>query len=383
MAKKWIAIKVSGNGFGNVFILRKRFRESNKLFHIFEKLKKQIVNIMKHVNIKDVAKALNCSISTVSRAFNDKYDIHPDTRERILKIAAEIGYRPNPIARKLTQKRSYNVGIVVPEFLNPFFPEVIIGIQNIFLNRGYQVLIMQSNENNVTERENLVTLVNNFVDGIIISLSQESNNIDYLQSLIDKEYPIVLFNRSNESLNVSKVLFDDYKWSLFATEHLIQQGMTRLVHLAGPNHLTLSKERTQGFIDAHRKYKLLLNKENIIETGFLFENGVTAIEKLIRQNKLPQGIFCVNDPTAMGAIKALKKHGYKVPDDIAIIGFTETPVASIIDPSLSTVVQPTQQMGEVAAKLLLKQIESNKFNIAETMVLSGSLKIRESSVKLH
>jgi DNA-binding LacI/PurR family transcriptional regulator len=337
---------------------------------------------MKHVTIKDVAKALNFSVSTVSRAFNDKYDIRPETREKILKIAAEMGYSPNPIARKLTQQRSYNIGVVVPEFQNPFFPEVIMGIQDVLLKRGYQVLIMQSRENDVTELENLKTLVDNFVDGIILSLSQETKNIDYLQSLIEKEYPIVLFNRSNESLKVSKVLFDDYKWALFATEHLIRQGMTNLVHLAGRNHLTLSKKRIQGFIDAHKKFKLPLNRDNIIETGFLIENGFSNIEKLILKNKLPEGIFCVNDPTAMGAIKALKKYGYKIPDDVAVIGFTETPLSSLIDPPLSSVVQPTHQMGEVAAELLLKQIESNSFNIPETVVLSGSLKIRESSVKL-
>ena len=337
---------------------------------------------MKHVTIKDVAKALNYSISTVSRAFNDKYDIHPDTRDKILKAAAEMGYQPNPIARKLTQKRSYNIGVVVPEFLNPFFPEVIMGIQNVLLKRGYQVLIMQSNENDVTERENLQTLVDNFVDGILLSLSQESKNIDFIQSLVDKEYPIVLFNRTNESLNVSKVLFDDYKWSLFATEHLILQGLKNIIHLAGPNHLTLSKRRIQGFTDAHRKHQIPVGKEKIIETGFQIENGVKIVEKLIAQNKLPQGFFCVNDPIAMGAIKALKKNGFKIPNDVAVIGFTETPAASFIDPPLSSVVQPTHQMGEVAAELLLKQIDSNSVKIPETVVLSGSLKIRESSTKL-
>lgn len=337
---------------------------------------------MKHVTIKDVAKALNCSVSTVSRAFNDKYDIRPETRQRILEVATKMGYHPNPIARKLTQQRSYNIGVVVPEFINPFFPEVIVGIQEVFLKKGYQVLIMQSNENAVTERENLETLVENFADGIILSLSQESKNIDYLQSLIDKKYPIVLFNRSNDSLNVSKVLFDDYKWSFFATEHLIQQGLTDLVHLAGRTHITLSKKRKQGFIDAHRKHKLSVDNSRIIETRFMVEDGIKAVEDLISINKLPQGFCCVNDPTAMGVIKALKRHGYKIPDEVAVMGFTETSMASMIDPPLSSVVQPTHQMGEVAAELLLKQIESEGMIIPETVVLSGRLRVRESSVKL-
>ncbi|SHE52090.1 transcriptional regulator, LacI family [Mariniphaga anaerophila] len=337
---------------------------------------------MKHITIKEVAEALNCSISTVSRAFNNKSEIHPDTRERVLQVAAKMGYHPNPIARKLTQQRSYNVGVVVPEFLNPFFPEVIMGIQDVLLEKGYQVLIMQSNENDETEQKNLKTLEDNFVDGIILSLTQESKNINYLQHLINKNYPLVLFNRTNESLTVSKVLFDDYKWALFATEHLIQQGLKELVHIAGKSHLTLSKKRKQGFIDAHRKHKLPVDSSKIIETGFLVEDGIRTVMELIDNDTLPEGFFCVNDATAMGAIKALKKNGYKVPQDIAIMGFTDTPVSSMIEPPLSSVVQPSRQMGEVAAELLLRQIESKSIVIPETVVLSGSLKVRESSVKL-
>ena len=336
---------------------------------------------MRHVTIKDVAKALNCSISTVSRAFNDKYDIRQDTRERILKVAKEMGYSPNPIAQKLTQKQTYNIGVVVPEFINSFFPEAIIGMQEVFIKKGYQVLIMQSNENYETELANLKTLVDNFVDGIIISLSKESENINFLCELVDKEYPLVLFNRVNESLSVSKVVFDDYKWTFFATEHLIQQEITNLVHIGGPNHLTLSKNRRRGFVDAHLKYKLPISNEKIIETDFLQENAIEIVEKLIVENILPEGFVCVNDPTAMGTIKALKRNGYKIPEDVAVIGFSETPMASLIEPPLSSVVQPTHQMGEVAAELLLKQIESNTFNIPETVVLSGRLNIRESSVK--
>ena len=337
---------------------------------------------MRHVTIKDVAKALNCSISTVSRAFNDKYDIRPETREKILRVANEMGYSPNPIAQKLTQKRSRNIGVVVPEFINPFFPEAIIGMQEVFLKNGYQVLIMQSNEDSETELQNLKTLVSNFVDGIIISLTKESENINFLRELMEKEYPLVLFNRVADSLPISKVVFDDYKWSMFATEHLIEQGITNLVHIAGPNHLTLSKNRRKGFIDAHRKHKIPVSDEQVIETGFLRKNGFDIVEELIAKNKLPEGFVCVNDPTAMGTIKALKRNGYKIPQDVAVIGFSETPMAGLIEPPLSSVVQPTHQMGEVAAELLLKQIESNTFNIPETVVLSGRLNVRESSVKI-
>lgn len=337
---------------------------------------------MRHVTIKDVAKALNVSVSAVSKAFNDKYDIKPETRDKILRVAREMGYSPNPIARKLTQKRSYNIGVVVPEFLNPFFPKVILGIQEVLHPKGYQVLIMQSNENAETELANLKTLVDNFVDGIILSLSQESENIAYISNLISNDFPIVLFNRVNDSLNVSKVVFDDYKWSFFATEHLIQQGITDLAYITGPLHFTLCRNRLRGYEDALRKHKIAIRRENIFESDFMMDKAEMIIESLIQKNRLPKGLVCVNDPSAKGAIRILKKYGYKIPDDVAVIGFTETPSGALIDPPLSSVEQPSVQMGHVAAELLLRQIESNGIKTAETIVLSGRLNIRESSVKL-
>ena len=174
---------------------------------------------MNYITIKDVAKKLNVSVSTISRAFNDKYDIKKETKELILTTAKEMGYRPNPMAKKLIQKRSFNIGIVVPEFINGFFPEVIIGAQEIFFKKGYQVLIAQSNECFETELKNVETLENNMVDGLLLSISCETKNTEYYQKLIKSGLPIVLFNRVNKNLNASKVLFNDYKWAFFATEH--------------------------------------------------------------------------------------------------------------------------------------------------------------------
>ncbi len=335
---------------------------------------------MKHITIKDVAKALNCSISTVSRAYNDKYDIHPDTREKIRKVALEMGYSPNPIARKLTQRHTYIIGVVVPEFINPFFPEVIIGIQDVFLKKGYQILIMQSNENTDTELENIKTLENNFVDGIILSLSKELCNIDCLQSLIEKEFPIVLFNRVNDSLPVSKVVFDDYKWAFFATEHLIEQGYRNIYHFSGPYYLTLTKKRISGFRDAMNKHKLKVSRDQIIETGLFVEDGDRVMESLINQGAIPEAIFSFNDPTAIGAMKMLKKYKFKVPEDVAIVGFSESNLAALVEPALTSVLQPTYEMGVHAANLLLKQIESDCHAEFETIVLNGKINIRESSV---
>lgn len=338
---------------------------------------------MKHVTIKDVAKKLNCSVSTISRAFNDKYDIRKETRDHILETAKEMGYSPNPIAKSLLKQCSNQIGVVIPEFINAFFPEVIIGIQEVLIKKGYQVLIMQSNESHITELENVKTLENNMVDGMIISLSLGTKNVDYYKDLINRGFPLVLFNRVSNELETSKVLFDDYKWAFFATEHLIYQGYVKIVHFSGPSGLVISQNRKNGFFDALRKHKMPFDESSIIETGFMISDGEREMEKLINKNIIPEAIFAVNDPTAIGAMKTLKKHGYKVPHDVALVGFTETKLAELIDPPLTSVAQPTHEIGKTAAHLLLEQIESKGIFVPQTVILNGRLNVRESSMKLN
>lgn len=337
---------------------------------------------MQYVTIKDIARVLYVSVATVSRAFNDKYDVKKETRDRILLKAKEMGYRPNPIARKLLQKHSFNIGVIVPEFINSFFPEVIMGIQQVFLEKGYQVIIMQSNECAETELENMLSMEDNMVDGVLISLTKETKNITHLEQLIKEKFPIILFNRINESLPISKVVFNDYKWALFATEHLIEQGCRKIFHFSGPKHLSLSKNRIKGFERALEKHKLPFHESQVIETGFFLEDGERVMEHLIQTNNLPDAIFATNDPTAIGAMKILKKHGYKIPDDVAIVGFSNTKMAEIVEPSLSSVQQPTFEMGIAAARLLLEQLTSPETCKPQTMVMEGKLIIRNSSIKI-
>jgi LacI family transcriptional regulator len=338
---------------------------------------------MNYITIKDVAKKLNVSVSTISRAFNDKYDIKKETKDLILKTAKEMGYRPNPMAKKLIQKRSFNIGIIIPEFINGFFPNVIIGAQEILFEKGYQVLIAQSNECYETELKNVETLENSMVDGLLLSISCETKNTEYYQKLIKSGLPIVLFNRVNKNLNASKVLFNDYKWAFFATEHLIVQGYKKIVHLKGIDSLNLSHERARGFTDAFKKYRITITKDQIIPTGFNIEDGMRVAKEMIKNNDIPDAIFACNDPSAIGAMKVFKKHGYKIPTDIAFVGFTESKMADLIDPPLTSVLQPTLDIGREAAKLLIEQIENkNTPFIPQTITLNGQLNIRESSVKI-
>lgn len=336
---------------------------------------------MKHVTINDVAKILNCSVSTIYRAFNDKYDIRKETRDQILTTSKEMGYSPNAMANSFLKQCSNQIGVVVPEFINSFFPEVIIGIQEVFIKIGYQVLIMQSNESYDTEMENVKAMENNMVDGLILSLSLETKNVDYYKELIKRGFPLVLFNRVSNELDTHKVVMDDYKWAFFATEHLIYQGYRNIFHFSGPKNLSFSQNRIKGFLDAHKKHKLKIDDSRVIETGLMISDGEREMEKLIASLKLPDAVFCVNDPIAIGAMKMLKEYGYKIPDDVALVGFTETKLAEQIDPPLTTVWQPTKEIGRTAALLLLDLIESKGVFVPQTVVMNGRLNVRESSVK--
>ncbi|NMH86831.1 LacI family DNA-binding transcriptional regulator [Flavivirga algicola] len=335
---------------------------------------------MIHVTIKDVAKRLNVSVSTVSRAFNDKYDIKKDTKELILKTAKEMGYHPNPIAKKLSQNKSFNIGVVIPEFMNSYYSEIVIVLQEFFISKGYQVLLMQSDENEEQELKNVKTLINNMVDGLIIAPTVGYRNRPYFIEKYNEGYPIVFLNRIDETLPASKVIFNNVKWSFFATEHLIRQKYKKIYHLSGYNNLCVSSERIEGYKKAMNKHKFPKENYKIIETGLLAEEGMEVIEDLIFHHDIPDAFFCVNDMVALGAMKKLKDNGFKIPDDVALVGFTETRIAKLVTPELSSVRQPTHDMAKKAGEILLNRI-NNPDSETETIVFNGEFNIRKSSVR--
>ncbi|MGL4852512.1 MAG: LacI family DNA-binding transcriptional regulator [Phocaeicola sp.] len=335
----------------------------------------------KHVTIKDVARELNVSISTISRAFNDKYDIRPETKERILHVAHEMGYVPNPMAQNLTQNKRSLIGVVVPEFINSFFPRVISGIQEVFREVGYQVLIMSSNEQADQELENMKVLERNMVDGIILSFTQETRDVSYYQ-ILNKNIPIVQFNRVSQKLDSNRVYFDDYTWSIYATEHLIKQGYKNIYHVLGPASLIITQKRKKGFLDALAKHSIKQNEGCFLEGGIFIEDGNRVAQEILAMETRPDALFCFNDPLAIGIMEELKKNGVKMPDEIALVGFTESRIAKHTTPSLTSVEQPAEEMGRIAAKLLLKELTNGYFRVAEDIVLNGVLNVRSSSLRL-
>ena len=336
---------------------------------------------MKNLTIKEFSKIINVSISTISRAFNDKYDIHPDTKKMILEKAEELGYRPNPIAQRLIQHQSKMIGVVVPEFVNAFFPKVIMGIQSVMEEAGYQVLIMSSNESVQKELENVKTLEKNLIDGLIISLTKETRDISYFKSLQAKNVPIVQFNRVNQKLETPKIVFDDYKWAYKATEHLINEGYRNIYHFSGPQNLILSHSRCKGYKDAMINYGLPYDGK-IVETGIFIEDGVRVATEFLSKDIIPEAVFCFNDPVAIGAMELFREKGYNVPENVAFVGFTESRIAMHMTPALTSVEQPSVEIGETAASILLDMIERKIVTDDRIITLDGFLNIRHSSKRL-
>ena len=350
---------------------------------IFVRILKLYTMSKSRITIKDLARELNISTSTVSRALADKWDVNPETRKAVLELAEKMNYHPNPISLSLKQNQTMSIGVIVPEFINSFFAEVIMGIQSVMNPKGYHILISQSNESADIEFTNLKAMEEKMVDGIIISVTQDTRATEYFKTLREKNLPIVFFNRIAPEVSAYNVIIDDYKWAFTAVEHLIKEGYKRIAHLAGPENLFLSKERKRGYIDALKKYGYPIEEELIIPAGILMESGITAAYSILEMPNKPDAIFAVNDPAAIGAMKTLQKKGMVIPHDIAFVGFSESQKALIIEPNLTSVEQPTFEMGKVTAELLLEQIKNNSDETRplKTIILDAKLNIRESSIK--
>lgn len=335
---------------------------------------------MKNLTIKEFSKIINVSISTISRAFNDRYDINPETKKMILEKAEEFGYRPNPIAQRLIRHYSKMIGVVVPEFVNAFFPKVIMGIQSVMEESGYQVLIMSSNESAKKELDNVKTLERNMIDGLIISLTKETRDISYFKSLQSKNLPIVQFNRVNMKLETPKIIFDDYIWAFNATEHLIMQGYKNIYHFSGPQSMTLAHSRCKGYKDAMKKHNLSVD-DNIVEAGIFMEDGARTAKVLVERKIIPEAVFCFNDPVAIGAMEYFREKGYIIPLNIAFVGFTESRIAKHMTPALTSVEQPSTEIGTKSAEMLLEMINNKMVYNDKVITLNGFLNIRASSLK--
>lgn len=336
----------------------------------------------KETTIYDIADKLGVTAATVSRALNDNHTISDSTKQLVLETAKKMNYQPNSIAAALRNGKSYTVGIIVPSADRVFFSSIIRGIEDVVNKSGYNIIICQSNDSLEKEKANIKTLLGAQVDGILVSYAKETTNFDHYKEVIKRNVPLIFFDRTNESLNVESVVIDDYRGAFKATEHLIEQGCKRIVHFAGPKNVSIYKERRRGYIDALREYGLQVDEKLIIQCNLKLEDGQDLAKQLLQLDELPDAIFSASDFSAMGAMEVFKKEKIAIPDQIAIVGFSNEPFTSFVDPGLTTVDQHSVEMGNYAARLFLDSIEGkvSTTKSAKT-VLDPDLIIRGSSMK--
>ncbi len=332
--------------------------------------------------IHDIAKKLNISASTVSRALNNNPLINKATAEKIKKVSREMGYRPNVMAANLRTRRTNTIGVIVPLINRHFFSSVISGIEEVAYKEGFAVTISQSNDNFEKEEKIAQTLFSNRVDGLIMSIGMGTTHFEHLQHFSERNVPLVFFDRIVDEIEAHKISVDDYKGGFKATTHLIKNGGKKIAHIGGPLNLKIYQKRLDGYFDAMKNAGLPVEDSMLIHNSLTRTDGTNAVKKLFSQKVKPDAIFCANDTTALSAIIYFNEHGIKVPDDVLVVGFSNEPFSEVVTPSISTIRQPGFEMGQKAAELIIEQIKlKDKPAKFQEIVMPTELIIRQSSVR--
>lgn len=334
----------------------------------------------KDITIKDLATKLNISVSTVSRALKDNPEISQQTRKLVQTLAKELGYSPNPIAVALKTHKSNTIGVIVPQIVSAFFSTVVKSIENIADKYGYNVLVASSNETLEKEKKNIAVFLANRCDGIILSISKATTSYEHVQKILDQKIPLVLFDRTIKELNVSKVVADDADAAFKVVKHLIQVGAKRIALLTGPEQLSIGRNRMKGYLKALTMHRLEINTDYIARCEDLsVQAAKEATLRLLNMKNIPDAIFGINDDMAIGAIEAIKEKGLKIPEDIAVVGFSNSKRSHYMTPTVSSINQFPEKIGEKAAELLFKQILDPKHAQFREEVINSELIVRESS----
>lgn len=332
--------------------------------------------------IRDIATALSISKSTVSRALQAHSDINAQTRKAVLEMAQKLNYHPNYMAQSLVNKKSNTIGILVPEFVNYYFPALIIAAQEVAAEAGYNVIICQSQESAGTEKANVDVLLSGRVEGVIASMTKETKQYDHFRSLEQHNIPVVFFNRICEAMNTSRVTVNDYEGAYKGVEHLIKNGYKKIAHISGPPSLLLSQNRLNGYLDALKKYRIPVQEKYILPYNLTGRHATQCAQKLLKMRDRPDAIFCLNDICTTHTLFAAKALQIQVPQELGIAGFSNNPFSAHVEPALTTIEQPIQEMGRVAMRLLIDHITKGfgKYKPVHR-ILPAKLVVRQSSVR--
>jgi LacI family transcriptional regulator len=332
--------------------------------------------------IHDIARKLNITASTVSRALKDHPRISAETKKAVLKAAHKLNYRPNHVAAALRNGRTNIIGVIVPTADRSFFSSVIRGIEEIANKSRYNVMICQTYDNYEKEVAAVEALLNAQVDGIIASHGKETENFDHFLKAKERGIPLIFFDRSNDELEVSHVVIDDYLGAYKATEHLIQQGCKRIAHFTSIRKISIFKERLRGYRDALQDHALPYHESLVVESNLQLEDGRNSMEKLLKLKQLPDAVFSASALGAVGAMQVLKEKNIRIPQQVALVGFSNEVFTSFTEPSLTTVDQHSTRIGNAAAEIFLEEVAAGKAKfIPQKVVLKPELIIRDSSQK--
>ena len=332
-----------------------------------------------HITIKDIAKMLGVSPSTVSRALKDHPDISEETRNLVKTFAEKVKYRPNALALSLRKQKTNTLGLVIPEIVHHFFSSVISGMEDLAYGEGYTMMICQSNENFYREVINLQALLDHRVDGLLVSISKTTREFNHLHNALDSGIPMVFFDRICDEIDTDRVITDDFEGARIATTHLIETGCQKILHLAAPRHLLIGKNRYEGYVQALKNHKIPLD-ENLVLKCDTREEVMSMRQHILTLAPQIDGVFGVNDSTAIAVMQVLQENGYRIPEDISVVGFGDGPIATIASPPLTTLEQKGYEMGREAVRLLIQRLENPGALINnQTKIITPSLVRRKTT----
>jgi LacI family transcriptional regulator len=333
------------------------------------------------VTMLDIAKGLNVSVVTVSKVLRNQGKISADMRRRVLQRAKELNYRTNWIARSLVTRRTFTIGLLLPDFTHPFFAEIAKAVADAVRPHGYHVVISYFEEDASLERNEAESLVARQVDGLIVASAQPPDRIDLFEGMRKRKVPFVLIDRPVPGARASFVGADNEAIGRLATNHLIEQGCRRIAHLRGPA-LSIAVARLAGYRRALERHDLCMPTNYVVQARYEDSSGYQAMRKLLRARPVPDGVFCFNDPVAIGAMKAILEAGLRIPEDIAVVGAGNVHYSDLLAVPLTTVDQGTCQIGSRAADLLLQQIGSKRAFRPKKILIKPKLVVRQSTGRL-
>ena len=333
----------------------------------------------KHTSLKDLAKELGVSISTVSRALKDHPDISQEMRQKIQKLASLKNYTPNPLAMGLLKQETKMIGVIIPDIVTHFYSSIISGIEEVAEEHGYYIIISSSYESYRKEIESVNNLLRTRVEGLIVCISQETDRYDHFEQLIDNDIPLVFFDRVVESLSVPSVIVDGVDASKKITKHLYNNGCRRIAYISGPEHLNISKHREEGYLMGLKECGLVFDKDLMIKSNLNADDATLATRKLLSLKNIPDAIYGINDTVAFAVMKEIKRQNLSIPKDIAVVGFTDDFHATVVEPTLTSITHPTVEIGGMAASLFFEILNTSQ--ITKQVVLKTNLVARESSLK--